>query len=260
MEALVRTASHLIGSEGSVPLEWHQLRGISESVKSAEVPGVGQVAICNGIAAAQRLLETETWREGYVAIEVMACVGGCLGGGGEPKSLDPNILQKRMQSIYEVDKRALRRRSYENQEVQELYATELNGPNSAAAHALLHTSFAARNSKRLLLMRFLDCVDRRDAAGAAGLFHPDGVWSTASPFGTLQGASNIEAFINTRLPQRKYGPRHARHRMESAADVHDLTVVTPAGERCRFSLEVATLPGGGRPRMVIKSLVREVHS
>ncbi|MCK4586104.1 MAG: [FeFe] hydrogenase, group A, partial [Gammaproteobacteria bacterium] len=207
MEAIVRTASHFIGEEksgkeNSLPLEWHQLRGVSTGVKTAEIPGIGKVAICNGIATAQRMLETETWRDEYVVIEVMACVGGCLGGGGEPKSMDPLVLEKRMQAIYDVDKHAPRRRSYENQNIQKLYATELKEPNSVEAQVLLHTSYAARNSNRLLLMQFLDCVDRRDACAAVNLFHPDALWSTASPFGDIQGAENIEAFIKTRLPPR----------------------------------------------------------
>ncbi|MDH5600790.1 MAG: [FeFe] hydrogenase, group A, partial [Gammaproteobacteria bacterium] len=167
MEAVVRTASHFIGKENTLPLEWHQLRGVSTGVKTAEIPGIGKVAICNGIATAQRMLETESWRDEYVAIEVMACAGGCLGGGGEPKSMDPLVLEKRMQAIYQIDKNAPRRRSYENKDIQKLYATELKQPNSPEAHALLHTSYAARKSKRLLLMRFLDCVDRRNGHDAA---------------------------------------------------------------------------------------------
>jgi NADH-quinone oxidoreductase subunit G len=258
MEAVVRTASHLLDKENELPLEWHQLRGMSTGIKAAEIPGIGKVAICNGIAAAQRMLQTETWRDEFVAIEVMACVGGCLGGGGEPKSNDPLVLEKRMQAIYAIDKDAPRRRSYENKDVQKLYATELKAPNSVEAHALLHTSYAARNSKRLLLMQFLDNVDRRNGCGAASLFYEDAVWSTASPFGDIEGASNIEVFINTRLPPRKYGAEFARHRMESTADVNDLTVITPTGERCRFSMEVETLSEGSNCRMVIKKLVREI--
>ena len=258
MEAVVRTATHFVDKESSLPLEWHQLRGVSTGVKTAEIPGIGKVAICNGIAAAQRMLKTETWRDEYVAIEVMACVGGCLGGGGEPKSMDPLVLEKRMQAIYDLDKHAPRRRSYENQDVQKLYATELKQPNSERAHALLHTSYAARNSMRLLLMRFLDCVDRRDASGVVRLFHPDALWSTASPFGDIQGISEIEALISTRLPPRKYGPEYVRHRMESTSDTDDLTVVTPAGERCRFMMEVETLHEGSQSRRVIRKLVREI--
>jgi NADH-quinone oxidoreductase subunit G len=258
MEAVVRTAAHFIGEEDSLALEWHQLRGINTGVKMAEIPGVGKVAICNGIAAAQRMLETETWRDEFVAIEVMACVGGCLGGGGEPKSMDPLVLEKRMQAIYNLDKNQPRRRSYENQDVQKLYASELKSPNSAAAHALLHTSYAARNSKRLLLMRFLDCVDRRDGSAAARLFLPDAVWSTASPFGEIQGTEDIEEFIKSRLPARKYGSGYVRHRMASTADINDLTVITPTGERCHFNLEAETIHEGHESRLMIRKLVREV--
>jgi iron-only hydrogenase group A len=257
MEAMLRTVSHFLGEENSLPLEWHQLRGMAQGVKTAEVAGLGKVAICNGIAAAQRMLETETWREDFVAIEVMACVGGCLGGGGEPKSMDPRILEKRMHAIYDLDKQAPRRRAHENEDVQKLYATELAHPNSERAHALLHTSFAARNSKRLLLMRFLDCVDRRDGRGAANLFHPEATWSTASTSGDIQGAANIEVFIDTQLPPRMYGPGYARHRMESAADSDDLRVMTPAGERCRFSMDIDTLHESGQSRMIIEKLRRE---
>lgn len=258
MEAMARTASYLKDSQAPLQLEWHDLRGVSDGVKTAKIPGIGAVAVCNGIAAAQRMLETDEWRTQYVAIEVMACVGGCLGGGGEPKSMDPDILQKRARAVYEVDGKSPRRRSYENQDVQKLYETELEAPNSPAAQALLHTSYAGRRSKRSLLMRFLDHVDRRDGEAAAGLFHPDGVWSTASPFGEIRGAKTIKTFIDTQLPPRRYGPRFERHRMEAAADGDDLAVVTPDGQRCRFEIETCRVDKDGRSATAIKSLVRHL--
>ncbi|KEO55131.1 [FeFe] hydrogenase, group A [Thioclava pacifica] len=258
MEAMVRTAAHFKGVEDDLPLEWEALRGVREGVKTATIPGVGTVAVCSGIAAAQRMLEDEDWREDYVAIEVMACVGGCLGGGGEPKSMDPLILQKRAKAIYGVDATAPRRRSYENTDVQALYASELGAPNSRAAHQLLHTHYAARHSQRSLLMRFLDCVDRRDGAGAASLFDPDGVWSTASGFGVISGADDIATFIETELPPRLRGMKYARHQMESASDIDDLTVLAPDGSRSSFQMEVRTVDGDGRSKMVIKRLTRTV--
>ena len=258
MEAVVRTAAHLLGAPAAGQLEWQQLRGVAQGVKTADITGLGRVAICNGIAAAQALLATESWRQAFVAIEVMACVGGCLGGGGEPKSMDPLILEKRMRAIYAIDQQAQRRRSHENQDVQKLYAMQLQHPNSAHAHALLHTSYAARHSRRSLLMLFLDCVDRRDGPGAARLLHPDALWSTASPFGDIQGAANISAFIATGLPPRRQGPAYARHRMACAADVDDLEVITSTGERCRFSIDTDTLHGSARSDVVIRTLVRQV--
>ncbi|WGT49315.1 [FeFe] hydrogenase, group A [Thioclava nitratireducens] len=258
MEAMVRTAAHFKGVEHDLPLEWEALRGVREGVKTATIPGVGTVAVCNGIASAQRMLEDETWREDYVAIEVMACVGGCLGGGGEPKSMDPQILQKRAKAIYSVDAKAPRRRSYENADVQALYASELGAPNSPTAHHLLHTHYAARHSKRSLLMRFLDCVDRRDGAAAAKLFHPDGVWSTASPFGVLTGADEIAGLIDAKLPPNLRGAKYARHQMERASDIDDLTVLAPDGSRSRFDLELSAVEEDGYSQMAIKTLTRTV--
>ncbi|WP_343502014.1 [FeFe] hydrogenase, group A [Alloyangia pacifica] len=258
MEAMVRTASHLAGMVGALPLEWAALRGVRDGTKTAIIPGIGAVAVCNGIAAAQRLLEGEGWRKEFVAIEVMACVGGCLGGGGESKSMDPQILQKRAAAIYAVDAEAPRRRSYENGEVQALYAAELGAPNSPAAHRLLHTHYAGRGSRRALLMRFLDCVDRRDGAAAAELFQPDGCWSTASVAGDIEGADAIAAFINRALPPRRYGAAYKRHQMASAALTEDLTVLTPDGSRCRFELELAPGTGKGPSSARIARLTRIV--
>lgn len=259
MEAMARTAAHLADPDSAPTLEWRALRGVNAGVKTAQVPGVGAVAVCNGIAAAQRMLQTDDWRTHYVAIEVMACVGGCLGGGGEPKSMDPDVLKKRAQAVYAVDGAAPRRRSFENPDVQALYASELGRPNSAAAHALLHTRYAGRRSKRALLMQFLDCVDRRDGRAAAALFHPDGVWSTASHFGDVQGAERIEALVSTQLPPRKHGPAFVRHQMASAADGDDLTVILPDGQRCRFEIALETAQREGQDTTLIKSLVRRVE-
>ena len=256
MEAVVRTAAHFIGQADNLPLEWQALRGVAQGIKTADVPGVGKVAICSGIAAAQTLFATENWRKEFVAIEVMACVGGCLGGGGEPKSLDPNVLQKRMQAIYRIDKNAPRRRSHENRDVQTLYSTELGAPGSQQAHNLLHTHYAARHSKRSMLMRFLDCVDRRDGDGAAQLFDAEGVWQTASPFGDLKGSTDIAALIAQKLPPRLYGAAYHRHTLASRADNEDLTVLMPNGERCRFEVELKTLTAEQGSKLVIKKLTR----
>lgn len=258
MEAIVRTVSHLSGAKTSDKLDWRQLRGVRDGVKTAAIPGIGRVAVCNGIAAAQRMLQTDAWRDEFVAIEVMACVGGCLGGGGEPKSMDPAILEKRAKAVYDVDAKAPRRRSYENPDVQELYAVELGKPGSPKAHTQLHTQYAERRSERSLLMRLLDCVDRRDAEAAAGLFATEGLWSTASPFGDVRGRASIAALIKDELPPRKYGAQYVRHLMESAAGADDLTVVTPGGERCRFEMDACEEEREGRLVMVIRTLKRHV--
>ena len=132
------------------------------------------------------------------------------------------------------------------------------GPLGPAAHALLHTTHTARRSDRSLLARFLDCVDRRDAEAAASLFHPDGVWSTASPFGDIRGADNIAALIRSGLPPRKFGPHFVRHHLEPPAVPDDLVVVTPDGQRCRFSMETCSIDADGRSRVGIRTLERHI--
>jgi NADH-quinone oxidoreductase subunit G len=258
MEAMVRTVSHFIQEDSLAPVEWHQLRGAYDGVKTAEVPGVGTVAVCNGIAAAQNMLKADAWKSKYKAIEVMACVGGCLGGGGEPKSMDPDILQKRTEAVFSVDANAPRRRSYENLDVQRLYEADLGRPNSPSAHALLHTEYAARHSKRSLLMRFLDCVDRRDGEGAANLFHADAVWCTASPYGDVQGRANIASLVSSQLPPRAFAAGYHRHKMLSAADPEDLDVLTPDGQRCYFTIDLCDPGDDANAAIQIKRIVRRV--
>ena len=104
-------------------------------------------------------------------------------------------------------------------------------------------------------MRFLDCVDRRDGAAAALLFHPEGVWSTAFELGDVSGAENIAALVNAKLPPRRYDAKYARHEMEPASDMDDLTVLAPDGSRCRFEVG---LDGGAQSRTVIGTLRRKV--
>jgi len=90
--------------------------------------------------------------------------------------------------------------------------------------------------------------------GAASPLHPDAPWSTPSPFAEIHGAENVAAFINTKLSPSEFGPAYAQHRMEVAADIDNLTVTTPAGERCSFRMEVETLNEDGQNRMVIRKL------
>lgn len=120
--------------------------------------------------------------------------------------------------------------------------------------------FAARDSQRFPLMRLLDAVDRRGAEGAASLFHPKALRSTGSSFDDAQGAAaDIEALVATRLPPRKHGPRYARHRMASAANADDLTVITPEGERCTFEMHIGAMVRDGRTTGVSRSLARQVR-
>ena len=78
----------------------------------------------------------------YHAIEIMACPGGCIGGGGQPfHHGDQEILKKRQQAIYEIDRNSKRRKSHENEEVMKLYETFLDKPYGKKAHEYLHTCY-----------------------------------------------------------------------------------------------------------------------
>ena len=86
----------------------------------------------------------------FHVIEVMACPGGCIGGGGQPypaenhKVLDPELLRKRAGALYAIDKSKILRKSYENPAVEEVYDKFLGGPGTEKAHQLLHTHYQGK--------------------------------------------------------------------------------------------------------------------
>lgn len=94
--------------------------------------------------------------------------------------------------------------------------------------------------------------------GLRSLFAPDGVWFTDSVFGTIEGTEAIARFIEHTLPPRLFGPGFARHRMESAADMDDLVVLTADGTGCRFQLDLAASKDGSMSDMTIRRLSRTV--
>jgi NADP-reducing hydrogenase subunit HndD len=204
MEAALRTALELVGIKKD--LEFHAVRGM-ERIKECEIEGVGKVLVANGISAVQKLFrEDPEWYKKYVFVEVMACVGGCLGGGGEPKSLDPEILVKRMKGVYSIDERAVLRKSHENPDVQKLYKEHLGKPLSEISEELLHTTYYPRGSDREKIALFLDAVDRRDAKAVQRLFEKDGIWDTNSPLGAVE-RSSIPDLIS-KLPSSSGMKRH----------------------------------------------------
>lgn len=120
-----------------------------EGIKEAVVPVNGfnlRIAVCHGLGNARKILENiRAGISQYDAIEIMACPGGCIGGGGQPYhhgSID--ILKARAAGIYREDRSKLRRKSHENPEVKALYANFLGEPYGELAHTLLHTHYTAR--------------------------------------------------------------------------------------------------------------------
>jgi NADH-quinone oxidoreductase subunit G len=150
MEAALRTAYEIITNKKLPKLEFNAVRGL-DGIREAEIDIEGKklkVAIAHGTANVKKLLDDI--RDGvryYDFIEIMACPGGCIGGGGQPKSLDPDILKKRASAIYSIDELSTLRRSHENPDIQKLYEEFLEKPNSHIAHELLHTYYTDRSVK-----------------------------------------------------------------------------------------------------------------
>lgn len=103
-------------------------------------------ASASGLSSAKKLLqEIEEDRSVYTFIEIMACPGGCISGGGQPRMTTPEIREKRMEGMYKEDEGKPLRRSHENAAVMALYHNYLGEPGSHLAHELLHTTYVKRD-------------------------------------------------------------------------------------------------------------------
>jgi NADH-quinone oxidoreductase subunit G/NADP-reducing hydrogenase subunit HndD len=148
IEAACRTAYEWITGEELENVEFTQLRGL-EGIRSATIK-VGDldlnIGIAHGLGNARKLLEDiRDGKSSYHAIEIMACPGGCIGGGGQPYHHgDMDIIRKRQEAIYTEDRSKTRRKSHENQAVLKLYEDYLGEPYGHKAHDLLHTYYIPR--------------------------------------------------------------------------------------------------------------------
>ena len=107
-----------------------------------------KAAVASGLGNARRLLERiRAGEASYHIIEIMACPGGCLNGGGQPYIHgDTTILEARKKAIYQADVDLPCRKSHENPDIKKLYAEFLGEPGSHLAHKLLHTHYIARGN------------------------------------------------------------------------------------------------------------------
>lgn len=143
MEAALRTAAYLLTGENPAPDAFADVRtgpGLREA--TYEVAGIPvRCAVVSGLGNARALMEQlKAGRVHYDFVEVMACPGGCVGGGGQPISCeDKELYGERGQRLYVLDKNAPVRFSHENPQVQALYREYLGAPLSEKAEELLHT-------------------------------------------------------------------------------------------------------------------------
>jgi NADH-quinone oxidoreductase subunit G/NADP-reducing hydrogenase subunit HndD len=149
IEAATRTAYEWITGETLENVDFHALRGM-EGLREADVE-IGdlklKIGIAHGLGNARKLLEEiRDGKSEFHAIEIMACPGGCIGGGGQPYHHgDVSIIEKRRQAIYKEDAGMKRRKSHENKEIIALYEEFLGEPYGEKAHELLHTGYKAKD-------------------------------------------------------------------------------------------------------------------
>ena len=153
MEAALRTAVETITGKELPNLEFTEVRGM-EGIKEAsyEVGGLTvKVAVASGLANAKELMKKVRKGEvDYQFIEIMACPGGCVNGGGQPvvaasvRNFE-DVRGKRAAVLYNIDKNMPLRKSHENPVLKEAYAEYFEKPGSHKAHELLHTTYVARS-------------------------------------------------------------------------------------------------------------------
>ena len=144
MEAALRTVADVLTGENLQTVDYNDVRGM-EQTREAELTIAGntvKIAVVHTLASARKILERIRAGEAdYQFIEVMACPGGCIGGGGQPIPINAEIRRARREGLFDCDSANELRKSHENPEIKELYDTWLGKPLGEKAHSLLHTHY-----------------------------------------------------------------------------------------------------------------------
>jgi iron-only hydrogenase group A len=153
MEAALRTAVFKLTGNDSGPVVFDEVRGVT-GLKEAAITIADtevRIAVANGLQNAKALMNLiKSGEKKYHLVEIMACPGGCVMGGGQPyppldiDSLDVELSLRRAQALYTIDDNKQFRRSHENPEIEHLYADFVGEVNGEKAHELLHTHYQAR--------------------------------------------------------------------------------------------------------------------
>ena len=148
-EAAVRTAYEFATGEVLQDVDLKELRGTSNRCRDIEFDLKGTKLIVRVVStlkeAEKSLQEIKSGKAQFQMLEVMACPGGCINGGGQPSSCDRNAVKaERAAGLYKEDKELKLRKSHMNPSIQKLYQEFLDHPNSHKAHELLHTVYTDR--------------------------------------------------------------------------------------------------------------------
>jgi NADP-reducing hydrogenase subunit HndD len=158
MEATLRTAYEKVTGDTLGEIEYESVRAV-EGLREASIQ-LGDttlnVAVANGLNNAKKILErVKAGEKQYHIVEIMACPGGCVSGGGQPLGkvgkfaypLDPETTRLRQQALYSIDEKKEIRKSHENPFIKKLYEEFLGEPGSKKAHDLLHTTYQKRTPR-----------------------------------------------------------------------------------------------------------------
>lgn len=144
MEAALRTVADVLAGEKLPHVDYEEVRGM-EHTREAELEIAGKkikIAVVHTLKSAMEMLErVKNGTADYQFIEVMACPGGCIGGGGQPVPVNAEIRKLRRKGLFDCDRANELRKSHENPEIIELYDTWLGKPLGEKAHNLLHTHY-----------------------------------------------------------------------------------------------------------------------
>ena len=152
MEAALRTAQDTLTGQNLEKIDFEQVRG-GDGIKRATVNIAGKdvkVVAASGLANAQKIMEEiKSGKADYQFVEIMACPGGCIMGGGQPiKSSkirrEVDVRKLRADALYSIDEKSTIRKSHENPILKQIYAEYLEKPGSHIAHKLLHTHYIKR--------------------------------------------------------------------------------------------------------------------
>ena len=153
MEAALRTAAEILEGKPLEKLEFEEVRG-QKGIKKTTVNIAGKdirIAVVSGLKNARKMLEDlKNGKADYDFLEVMACPGGCIMGGGQPiKSSKTrtvvDVFAKRSNTLYGIDEKSTIRKSHENPYLKEVYKEYVGEPGGHIAHKLLHTTYKKRN-------------------------------------------------------------------------------------------------------------------
>ncbi|NLI09659.1 MAG: 2Fe-2S iron-sulfur cluster binding domain-containing protein [Elusimicrobia bacterium] len=150
MEAAVRTANYLLTGKELAELKFEPVRGL-KGFKKAEVK-IGdkkiRLAVISALGNAKDFMDALEKGEAQADfVEVMACPGGCVNGGGQPFAQNKKAISERAKALYEIDSSEKLRVSHENKALKTLYKDFLVKPLGEKSHRLLHTSYKARSTK-----------------------------------------------------------------------------------------------------------------